>query len=42
LVLPRERWNDLDDVLDITEVDGRLYVGDEQRDLVTIWWRAVD
>ena len=38
LVLRRDRWAELDDLLDITEVDGRLYVGDEQRNLVTVWW----
>jgi hypothetical protein len=42
LVLPRSRWNELDDVLDVTEVDGLFFVGDEQRDLVTIWWRVLD
>jgi SAM-dependent methyltransferase len=40
LVLPRHRWGELDEVLDVTEVDGRLYVGDEQRELVTMWWRV--
>jgi SAM-dependent methyltransferase len=40
LVLPRDRWTELDDLLDVTEVDGRLYVGGEQRDLVTVWWRV--
>lgn len=42
LVLPRARWSELDEVLDITEADGRLYVGDEQRELVTVWWHAPD
>ncbi len=40
LVLPRARWSELDAVLDVTEVDGRLYVGEEQRNLVTVWWHA--
>ena len=40
LVLPRRRWAELDDLLDVTEVDGRLYVGGEVRELVTVWWRA--
>lgn len=38
LVLPRSRWDELDEMLDVTEIDGRFYVGDSQRRLVTVWW----
>jgi SAM-dependent methyltransferase len=43
LVLPRERWPELRDLLDerLIEDDGRLVPTGEDRDLVTIWWTTV-
>ncbi len=40
LVLPRRRWAELRDLMapDVTDRDGRLYVGSPERRLATVWW----
>jgi SAM-dependent methyltransferase len=40
LVVPVDRRSELRSVLepDVVEVDGRLYVGDPGREVVTVWW----
>ena len=42
VVLPRSRRAELRELLedDVTELDGRLYIGDHVRRLATVWWRT--
>ena len=42
LVLPRQRWDELGDLLQtrLIEENGRLVPTDEDRELVTIWWAS--